>query len=75
MDVLAENLVDVYSSTFEVNYTSRNVFEVIDTDIEYSPDPESEAEDIKNGREPEPSIMTQDYHIDTLKFKFISDNK
>jgi hypothetical protein len=66
---LIENLQDPFG-TREINFTSRDEFEVTDTDDEYSTDPESEAEDIKNGREPETSIMTSRYEIDTLALKF-----
>jgi len=71
MDILAKNLQDIYSSTYEVNYTSRNEFVVINTDNEYSPDPESEAENKKNMPVIEPSVIKQFYHIDTIQFKFV----
>lgn len=69
MDILSKNLQDVFS-TREFTFTSSTEFNVIDTDSEYSPDPESEAEDIKNGREPEPSISTTFYEVDPVKMKF-----
>jgi hypothetical protein len=69
MNVLSKNLQDVFS-TREFEFTSPTEFNIVDTDSEYSVDPESEAEDIKNGREPEPSIMTSYYEIDPVKMKF-----
>lgn len=69
-DVLYTVLEDVYESTYEIEFSSPNKFKVINTDKEYSPDPESEAEDIASGRIIEPTISTQYYYVDTLRLKF-----
>lgn len=68
-DVLSRNLQDVFS-TREFQFTSNREFQIIDTDSEYSPDPESEAEDRRNGRTPEPSVSTLYYQIDPVAMKF-----
>ncbi|WP_343632825.1 hypothetical protein [Fluviicola sp.] len=68
-DVLSKNLQDVFS-TREFKFTSNREFNVVDTDSEYSPDPESEAEDRRNGRAPEPSVSTLYYQVDPVAMKF-----
>ena len=66
---LERNLQDAFS-TRELNILSAVDFEIIDTDDEYSPDPESEARDIENGYEPTTEITISVYKIDPVKLEF-----
>ncbi|MNJ88963.1 hypothetical protein D3C87_65240 [compost metagenome] len=68
-DFLYNVLEDVYSSTYEVTFTSQTTFDILNTYKEYSPDPESEAEDIKYGRVHEDALTTERYRVDGLKFR------
>lgn len=68
-DFLSRNLQDVFGSR-QFQFTTKEEFTIMDTDSEYSPDPESEAEDRRNGRAPEPSVSTIYYQIDPVKMKF-----
>lgn len=68
-DVLHISLRDVFS-TRDINIMSRSEIKVMDIDEEYSPDPESEAEDLKNGYEPQPDTTYRYYGIDTVALKF-----
>lgn len=67
-DIISKVLVDVYGSTYEIEFSTPNEFTVTNIDYEYSPDPESEAEDIANGRVIEPSYMKSFYKVEELKF-------
>lgn len=69
MDILSETLEDAYGSTYEIEFNSPNEFTVINIDREYSPDPESEAEDIASGRVIEPSYMVNNFKIKELRFE------
>ena len=68
-DFLSRNLQDAFGGR-EFQFTSKEEFTILDTDSEYSPDSESEAEDRRNGRAPEPSVSKIYYQIDPVKMKF-----
>lgn len=67
-DIMSGVLEDVYGSTYEVVFSSPYDFTVTYTDHEYSPDPESEAEDIANGVVFEPSAQVYTHKVKDLKF-------
>lgn len=71
--IINENLLNPFG-TKEVKITSPTEFEVLWIDEEYSPDLESEAEDIENGYVHVPVLITTIYKIDTLELKFIQQN-
>lgn len=75
VDVMSTQLVDPFI-TREIKFLSSTEFEIINTDDEYSPDPESEAQDIKNGYESQPDINIQHFRIDPSlpKFQKLTEN-
>jgi len=70
VDIINVDLLNSFGSK-EVNFISPSEFEVLWIDDEYSPDPESEPEDIKKGKENVPVLITTVYKIDTVGLKFI----
>ncbi len=67
IDIVNVNLLNPFGSK-EVNFTSHTEFEVLWIDEEYSPDFESESQDIENGNVP--ILITTVYQIDTVGLKF-----